>query len=65
MTIEPSATSESGTLFLLTCRDCWPEFGDRLHDCALPFLTAEARGRWASAHTEATGHVSWWVLDVR
>lgn len=29
----------------------------------MPFTSAAERGRWASAHTAATGHDRWQVLD--
>lgn len=43
--------------YVLICREC----GD---DLDIPFDSPEARGRWASEHTKATGHERWFVCDV-
>lgn len=43
---------------VLVCRTCWPA-----GDAPMPFTSAEARGRWASEHTRATGHDLWFVYD--
>jgi hypothetical protein len=45
--------------FLLWCRECDPDL-----DSEMPFESAEARGRWAGAHTRGAGHDRWLVLDV-
>jgi hypothetical protein len=42
--------------FVLVCRICTPEL-------PMPFPSAEARGKWAAAHTRGTGHDSWIVID--
>jgi hypothetical protein len=41
--------------FVLVCRDCG--------DAEIPFPSAAERGRWASAHTEGTGHTSFRVFE--
>jgi hypothetical protein len=41
--------------FVLVCRDC--------ADAEIPFPSSAERGRWASAHTEATGHMSFRVFE--
>lgn len=46
------------TFYLLVCRDC----GNG--ELVMPFGSAEERGKWAAAHTRATGHDQWWVKDV-
>lgn len=46
--------------YVLICRCCNPDLSEAL---PIPFPTAEARGRWASEHTAATGHDSWAVVD--
>jgi hypothetical protein len=46
------------TFYLLVCLECSPE-----HPLVLPFDTAEARGKWATAHTRGTGHDRWYVED--
>ena len=45
--------------YLLACREC----GDPERPLIMPFGTAAERGKWASAHTRATGHERWWVKD--
>jgi hypothetical protein len=45
------------TFYLLACRDC----GDPERPLAMPFGSAAERGKWASEHTQATGHDRWWV----
>lgn len=40
---------------VIVCRDC--------DDAEIPFPSAAERGRWASTHTEATGHRSFRVFD--
>jgi hypothetical protein len=47
------------TFYLLACREC----GDPEHPLIMPFASAEERGKWASEHTEGTGHDRWWVKD--
>lgn len=46
--------------YVLFCRTCDGEIGKEL---PIPFLTAKARGVWATAHTDATGHNNWDVID--
>lgn len=48
--------ADVGKWFVLFCRECDP-------DTPIPFETAEARGRWASAHTAGTGHDRWLVTE--
>lgn len=45
--------------YLLACRDC----GDPGDLLPVPFGSPADRGRWASAHTRATGHDRWLVRD--
>jgi hypothetical protein len=45
-----------GQVFLLLCRECST-------DVPIPFDSAEARGKWAAGHRDATGHDTWWVHD--
>ena len=45
-------------IYLLWCRAC----GDPDRPLPIPFESAEARGKWAAAHTKGTGHESWVVL---
>jgi hypothetical protein len=47
--------------YVLVCRDC----GDGDDALPIPFESAAARGRWAAAHTQGTGHDRWLVLDQR
>jgi hypothetical protein len=46
-----------GATWLLVCHRC----GNG--DLEMPFDSAEARGKWAAAHTRGTGHDSWWAPD--
>lgn len=48
----------NGSWYVLFCREC-----DGDDPLPIPFESAEARGRWASEHTKATGHDRWLVLD--
>ena len=48
-----------GTWYVLVCREC----GNG--GLPMPFESAEARGKWASDHTRATGHSRWFVADQR
>ena len=48
------------TFYVLCCRDC-DEAAE--HVLPMPFPTPEARGRWATEHTKATGHQRWFVDD--
>jgi len=43
--------------WLLVCREC----GNG--DLVMPFASPAERGRWAAAHTRATGHDRWLVTD--
>jgi hypothetical protein len=53
--------SENETFYMLFCRAC---DGGGL-PLPLPFPSAEARGQWAAAHTQGTGHDSWLVFEQR
>jgi hypothetical protein len=44
--------------YMLLCTQCGPE------PLWMPFESAEARGKWASEHTVASGHDEWRVIDV-
>jgi hypothetical protein len=48
------------TAYVLVCRACAEGWAEPL---PIPFESAEARGKWAAAHRDATGHDSWWVKD--
>jgi hypothetical protein len=50
------------TYYLLVCRRC-KVGGDATYGAVMPFGSAEARGKWAAAHTRGTGHDEWWVHD--
>jgi hypothetical protein len=45
--------------FLLACLEC----GDPDRPLVMPFGSAAERGKWASGHTQGTGHDRWWVKD--
>ena len=45
--------------YVLVCRLC----GDPDKPLPMPFGSPAERGKWASAHTAATGHDRWFVLD--
>lgn len=45
-------------IYVLVCRDCD-------EDDPIPFGSMQERGEWAAAHTKATGHDRWAVLDAR
>ena len=45
--------------YVLVCRLC----GDPKRPLPMPFESPAERGRWAAAHTAATGHDSWFVID--
>ena len=45
--------------YLLACRDC----GDPERPLPMPFESPADRGKWATAHTTATGHERWIVKD--
>jgi hypothetical protein len=59
----------SDVFYLLVCRQCGDlelgPSGEVVSDNALFMLfdTAEARGKWATAHTRGTGHDHWFVFD--
>ena len=53
------AEASGKTFYLLVCFEC----GDPDRPLPIPFGSAEERGKWASAHTKATGHDRWWVKD--
>jgi hypothetical protein len=50
------------TFYVLVCRECE---GDVPPDrwLPIPFGSPAERGKWAAAHTRATGHDKWWVYD--
>ena len=52
-----AGTPPSETFYLLVCRDC----GDG--DLVMPFDSPAERGKWAAAHTGATGHDRWFVTE--
>jgi hypothetical protein len=43
-------------VYLLLCRECST-------DEPIPFDSPEARGKWAAAHRDGTGHDTWWAHD--
>jgi hypothetical protein len=45
--------------YLLVCLEC----SDLDRPLVMPFDSAEARGKWAAAHTKGTGHDRWYVED--
>lgn len=47
--------------FVICCRDCDDACGGE--PTPIPFLTPEARGRWATEHKRGTGHDRWTVID--
>lgn len=47
------------TFYLLACREC--SDGDDL--LPMPFTSPAEGGKWAGAHTRATGHDSWFVTE--
>lgn len=53
---------------LLICRPCNSDIDwdspESVSSNVMPFGSMQARGRWARAHTDATGHDSWWVYDM-
>jgi len=51
--------AEAKIFYLLLCCDC----GDPGRPLPIAFGSAAERGKWASEHTEATGHDRWWVHD--
>lgn len=55
----PALLGQGGCQYLLVCLEC-SEGSDAL---ILPFDSAEARGKWAAAHTKETGHDRWYVED--
>jgi hypothetical protein len=46
--------------FMLLCTQC----GDPAEPLWMPFESAEARGKWAAAHTELAHHDKYRVIDV-
>jgi hypothetical protein len=52
-----SLMADDGLFYLLVCRDC----GDG--DLVMPFDSPAERGKWAAAHTGATGHDRWFVTE--
>ena len=52
------ALPPDGSLFFLSCREC-----DTDPEAPIPFDSAEARGKWAAAHRDSTGHDTWWCHD--
>jgi hypothetical protein len=53
--------AEGKAFYLLACREC----GDPEKPLIMPFGSAAERGKWASEHTQGTGHDRWWVKDVQ
>ncbi len=51
--------AEPKVYYLLVCFEC----GDPDRPLPIPFGSAAERGRYAAAHTRATGHDRWWVKD--
>lgn len=49
------APVENRRFYVLICHAC--------DDMVIPFSSPEARGMWASAHTQFTGHNDWYVVD--
>jgi hypothetical protein len=47
--------------YVIRCLECDDAAGSPLD---MPFGTARERGQWATAHTKATGHQRWLVVDV-
>lgn len=45
------------TFYLLVCRECGSG------DLVMPFGSPAERGKWAAAHTRATGHDRWFVTE--
>jgi hypothetical protein len=56
-----SLRASTDVFYLLVCREC----GDGDDALVMPFESAEARGKWAAAHTRGTGHDRWFVYDQR
>lgn len=52
--------AQPDTAYLIVCREC-----AEAEPTVVPFDTPEARGKWAAAHRDATGHDLWWVKDHR
>jgi hypothetical protein len=52
-----TAAPATPMFYVLVCRDCGHG------NLPMPFESAEARGKWAAAHTRATGHDRWFVHD--
>lgn len=50
---------DSLSFYLLGCRAC----GNGGLVLVMPFGSAEERGKWATKHTQGTGHDSWFVYD--
>lgn len=61
----PGPTAKGPITYVLICRDCSPEASlDPLNLVGdMPFPSAEARGKWAKEHKDATGHDRWIVID--
>ena len=55
---DPERDPPPGTIYVLVCRSC-----AEVDPVAIPFETAEARGKWATAHRGAVGHNRWYVKD--
>jgi hypothetical protein len=47
--------------YVIRCLVCDEAAGQPLD---MPFGSARERGQWATAHTKATGHERWLVVDV-
>lgn len=51
----------SETFYLLVCLECAPDQSEKAR--AIPFGSAEERGKWAAAHRDGTGHDRWLVTE--
>jgi len=49
----------SEVTYLINCLQC----DDQSRPLAIPFESAEARGKWAAEHRVGTGHYRWHVRD--
>jgi hypothetical protein len=56
---ERTQAASGKVFYVLICREC----GDPDKPLPMPFESPAERGKWAAAHTAATGHDSWFVID--
>ena len=61
--VQNGPVADDSVIYVLLCRDC-EAAGDLRGEIPIPFGSAEARGKWAAAHRDATGHNRWWVKDL-